>query len=82
MIWQKLKYLQQNKITNVFVDFRQPSADYGEIRGAMMNGVMAVAQPKKVLTSPFSQTMEQIAPTWPPFYRESQKYMVLGKTLS
>ena len=40
---------------------------------------LAVAQPKKVLTSPFSQTLEQIAPTWPPFDPQSQKYMALGK---
>ena len=38
---------------------------------------MAIAQPQKVLTSPFAQTLEQIAPPWPPFNPQSQKYMVL-----
>ena len=37
------------------------------------------ARPKKVLTSPFAQTLDQIAPSWPPFNPQSQKYMALGE---
>ena len=62
-----------------FSIFRQPSSNKPERDlGGMMKS-LAVAQPKKVLTSPFSQTLEQIAPTWPPFDPQSQKYMALGK---
>ena len=32
-----------------------------------------------VLSSPFNQRMEQVAPTWTPFNRETQKYMALGE---
>ena len=64
-----------------FSIFRQPSSNKPERDlGGMMKS-LAVAQPKKVLTSPFSQTLEQIAPTWPPFDPQSQKYMALGKYL-
>ena len=57
------------------------AAEEDKLSSMMSSSVkhLAVAQPQKVLTSPFAQTLEQIAPSWPPFNPQSQKYMVLGQ---
>ena len=52
--------------------------DLGSIMSSSVKSGFAVAKPQKVLTSPFAQTFQQIAPTWPPFNPQSQKYMALG----
>ena len=74
-----------SKVTLFVSDHRHPSVEpvveADDLGSAIMSSSvksLAVAQPKKVLTSPFAQTLEQIAPTWPPFNPQSQKYMALG----
>lgn len=65
---------------NVVFCCRHPSVSEEEDMGMMVKSLAVAQQPQrqKVLTSPFAQTMEQVAPTWPPFNPQSQKYMALG----